>query len=474
MAIDKSGYVYVTGYTVVTGLDYDMFTVKYNSAGIFQWARTYAGRAKSDDEPVGIEVDDSGNVFVGGSSVDTAGSIDFILIKYNSKGDSLFVRRFNNTHHAYARAMCMDVGGNIFIAGDGKSCTTCETGYMTAKISGNGILQWFRFYTGAAFGSDILRDITTDSAGNAYITGMVQGTLGTVTIKYNALGDSLWVRQSLNGGDLLRINSGKLFLLEVNRRILQYDLDGNLNWTRNAYGRYYDMQVDDSNNVYITGVADGPSAVVQKFSSTSDSIWQRQFQAVPNSNNVPNSLAFDSSFRIFVTGYTTYNSPWNRLMTVSYNRSGEFKWSVFYNNNTPFLQHEGVKVGTDKFGNIFVAGNSQGFNSGYDIAILRYSKITEVIKTSVHTPKDFKLLQNYPNPFNSETTIKYEVPVRSDITLVINDVSGKEVFRLTNPDHPSGIFSFQFSAAALSSGVYFVSLIADNRLISSRKLDSIK
>ena len=40
-------------------------------------------------------------------------------------------------------------------------------------------------------------------------------------------------------------------------------------------------------------------------------------------------------------------------------------------------------------------------------------------------PQKFSLIQNYPNPFNNETTIKYEIPLNSDIVIKIYDIIAK-------------------------------------------------
>jgi Secretion system C-terminal sorting domain len=75
-------------------------------------------------------------------------------------------------------------------------------------------------------------------------------------------------------------------------------------------------------------------------------------------------------------------------------------------------------------------------------------------------PSKFKLYQNYPNPFNPSTVISYELPVSSRVTLKIYDVLGREIATLFDGDQNAGIHHVTFSAAALSSGVYFYRLQA--------------
>ncbi len=72
--------------------------------------------------------------------------------------------------------------------------------------------------------------------------------------------------------------------------------------------------------------------------------------------------------------------------------------------------------------------------------------------------KKFTLEQNYPNPFNPSTTIKYSIPSAEFVTLKVYDVLGNEVATLVNEDKPAGGYEVEFSAAELSSGIYFYKL----------------
>ena len=70
-------------------------------------------------------------------------------------------------------------------------------------------------------------------------------------------------------------------------------------------------------------------------------------------------------------------------------------------------------------------------------------------------PTVFVLRQNYPNPFNPSTTIKYELPHASRVILRIYNTLGQEVATLVDETKAAGVYTVQFDAGDLASGVYF-------------------
>jgi hypothetical protein len=77
-------------------------------------------------------------------------------------------------------------------------------------------------------------------------------------------------------------------------------------------------------------------------------------------------------------------------------------------------------------------------------------------------PRVYALHQNYPNPFNPSTTIKYDLPEPSHVSLVIYDVLGRKVVELENGVKDAGYHNVQCSTdnGQLSSGVYFARFVA--------------
>jgi len=70
-------------------------------------------------------------------------------------------------------------------------------------------------------------------------------------------------------------------------------------------------------------------------------------------------------------------------------------------------------------------------------------------------PVRFQLYNNYPNPFNPTTTIKYQIPEISFVTIKVYDVLGNEIATLVNEEKPIGSYEVEFNASNLTSGIYF-------------------
>jgi hypothetical protein len=90
-------------------------------------------------------------------------------------------------------------------------------------------------------------------------------------------------------------------------------------------------------------------------------------------------------------------------------------------------------------------------------------------------PGTFALLQNYPNPFNPSTTIAYEVPANSRVTLSVYDVLGRLVTTLVDKVQDAGRYTIAFDATHLASGIYFYRFEAvEARGVSPNRFTEVK
>jgi len=75
-------------------------------------------------------------------------------------------------------------------------------------------------------------------------------------------------------------------------------------------------------------------------------------------------------------------------------------------------------------------------------------------------PKEFKLEQNFPNPFNPTTTIYYDLPSESRVSIAVCDILGREVTRLVDETKDTGYHSAKMDAHNLASGAYIYRIVA--------------
>ncbi len=88
-------------------------------------------------------------------------------------------------------------------------------------------------------------------------------------------------------------------------------------------------------------------------------------------------------------------------------------------------------------------------------------------------PSEFRLEQNFPNPFNPATTIQYQLPSTSNVSLKIYDVLGNEVVTLVNEKQDAGYKEIKFNANRYASGMYIYRLTAE-KYVSTKKLLLLK
>ncbi len=117
-------------------------------------------------------------------------------------------------------------------------------------------------------------------------------------------------------------------------------------------------------------------------------------------------------------------------------------------------------------------GNERKSNQVWTVGIL----VTDVeTKEEQLVPTEFALSQNYPNPFNPVTTIAYQLPTASNVTLKIYNLRGQEIRTLVEEEKPAGYYSIQWDGLdkqgmKVSSGVYIYRITGGSEFTASKKM----
>lgn len=83
-------------------------------------------------------------------------------------------------------------------------------------------------------------------------------------------------------------------------------------------------------------------------------------------------------------------------------------------------------------------------------------------------PSSVALHKSFPNPTAGRTTIRYELPAPTDVSIAVYDVLGRRVARLVEGQKPSGLHRVSFDTSTLPTGTYFYRLKAGSVLKTRR------
>ncbi|MBN8702089.1 MAG: SBBP repeat-containing protein [Bacteroidetes bacterium] len=238
----------------------DAFLVKFNSAGVRQWATFYGGN--KDEYNCTCAVDGSGNVYLSGTTESTTNIAsgghqntsagypytDAFLVKFNSGGVRQWATYLGGSNSEEGYSCAVSVNGDVYLSGKTQSLDSISfNGHQNlpsggadaflVKFNSGGIRQWATYYGG--IGWDEGFSCTTDGIGNVYLAGTTSSTFNIALGGYqNTYGGGMWARNAF----LVKFNSGGV------RQWATY-------YGGSDYDKGYSCAADGNGNVYLAGVA---------------------------------------------------------------------------------------------------------------------------------------------------------------------------------------------------------------------------
>jgi M6 family metalloprotease-like protein len=206
VAADAAGNVYVAGVFAGTDANFDggftlanrggtdAFLARYDGAGAAQWVRQIGGVL--DDRANGLAVDSAGNAYVVGDFAGTTqlpgvtlstgvSDQNAFIARFDAAGTVNWARQAGGTLPDAARAVSVDAGDRVFVAGyfSGAATFGSETivsvgntfDAFLARLDTNGNFAFAQQAGGSDLGGDIALGVAADAAGNAILTGYFNG-----------------------------------------------------------------------------------------------------------------------------------------------------------------------------------------------------------------------------------------------------------------------------------------------------------
>ncbi|KPK64440.1 hypothetical protein AMJ83_01630 [candidate division WOR_3 bacterium SM23_42] len=444
MELDNAGNIYVTGYSADSSSVFDYATVKYDSSGAELWVARYNGPGNDWDRANALAIDENSNIYVTGFGEGLATDNDYATVKYDSAGNELWVARYNGpgNYHDAASDVVLDAVGNVYVTGNSSGLGTYAD-FATVKYDSAGNELWVARYNGPAGFNDEAAALVIDDLHNTFVTGFSADpdTIDDiVTVKYDSAGNELWVSR--------------------------------YNGPLGGYDRAYALVLDSGCNVYVAGYSYGigteADITTVKYDSAGNELWVARYNGPGNGSDVAFDIALDDSGNIYVTGFSRGLVTFGDYVVVKYDSAGGEQWVAFYNgpgDNWDVAD----EITLDNAGNVYVTGCSVSSGINFDYATLKYSSTGVVEDEGLTVNAAKNSLSVFPNPFHRFCDIRYAMTDNTHkYELKIYDVTGRLVVDVSRQ---MSVIDYQLSVKwdgtddagnRLPGGIYFVACRTGN------------
>ncbi len=183
VATDLLGNYYVVGDTKSFGAGkWDVYLAKFNSSGVV-WTQTWGGIEK--DHGTDIIINSSNDLYVSGITEGTYPEYDICLVKFNSEGIYQWNSTWEEGYLDYTFGMEIDQSGNVYVAGYTNSDGLADYDICLVKFNSTGVADWYCTWGGSE--TEVCMGVSLGTNGTAFVGG--------TTFSYGAGGGDLCLVQ---------------------------------------------------------------------------------------------------------------------------------------------------------------------------------------------------------------------------------------------------------------------------------------
>jgi hypothetical protein len=343
-----------------------------------------------------------------------------------------------------------------------------SNGYIASDTMANGVGYWGKFPGAVAdtiTGAARTRDSISVVAGWNMV-GSISGPVDTSTVVSIPAGlrASSWFGYSGGYAPVTQIASGKGYWVKANGTGRFVLASGSMVAKSTGGGKAVS---DVLNSLTITD-AKGNSQTLYFGTDANNEIPISMYVMPP----LPPMGAFDARFETLVGGtqVQTHGRATAEVLEFPLTIQSEaYPVMVAWHINSELTTYEL----TDGLGGKAIRQREITRDGSMKIENHDINRIVLKLANSGKPPANFALFQNYPNPFNPSTTIKYDLPKDSRVTLKLFNILGQEVATLVNGEENAGYKSIEWNASGFASGVYFYRIQAGD-YTATRKLLLLK
>lgn len=369
ITLDPNGNPTVCGYSYSANVSggINIFVKQYTPSGATIWTDTYTNPTfLGNDEAKGLGFSTSGDLYVGGETRNAASfNRDGIALKYNAAGVRQWATIYSDattTGDEYVLGVAVDDSGNTYLTG-----TDYQNGFIT-RINFDGTQGWRKKWIGPQpNGFDVFHDIAVDNNGGVYATGRgvyagpdyyANGGIGNqIVVKYSSGGDSLWTYRSQDTldpsmGFAVTARNGKIYAggFKTDTAYVDENLytqiiatngsavnEWSYSGTGDAITRGQVVRTDAQNNVYCAATVDrlydnGLDVAVIKYDPAGNLLWERYYSTKGWNNDTLTHMELDPSGNILLcissdTGLLKNNY---RMSLVKLDQNGVFLDTAWY------------------------------------------------------------------------------------------------------------------------------------------------